>query len=168
MDNALVAGTLPALNVVDTSRPTKDESLAILTGMASHFFTFSDDQGRPANMAARDFLVVCPPAMAPGMIAAAKDSLNATGGSNELGNLGWSYTIVPEARLATAENLFMFRTDDKSSPALILQEEDLPTVEILGEGSEHWIKNNEAIGTAKASRAAGPGDFKKAIRGVLS
>ena len=79
-------------------------------------------------------------------------TLNATGGSNELGNLGWSYTIVPEARLATAENLFMFRTDDKSSPALILQEEDLPTVEILGEGSEHWIKNNEAIGTAKASR----------------
>lgn len=168
MDNALVAGTLPALDVTDALRPTKDEALNILTGMAAHFFGFKDDQGRPANQAARDFLVVCPPPMAPGFISAVKDSLQSSGGSNELGNLGWNFIIVPEARLTDVNDLVMFRTDDKSSPALILQEEDTPTVEILAEGSEHWIKNNEAIGVAKASRAAGPGDFKKAIRGTLS
>jgi len=168
MDNALVAGTMPALNVVAAARPTKDECIPILTGMAAHFFSFKDDQGRPANQAAREFLVICPPAMAPGMIAAANDNLSNSGSTNPLSNLGWQFTIVPEARLTAADTCYMFRTDDRSSPAFILQEESMPSVEILAEGSEHWIKNNEAIATAKACRAAGPGDFRKAIRGVLS
>lgn len=169
IDNALVAGTLPALGALtDPTRPSKAESLGILTGMAATFYKYKDDQGRPANQGAREFLVVCPPDMMAGLTAAAKDGLNADGGTNELTNLGWSFTIVPEARLTDPNDLFMVRTDDQSSPALILQEEDTPTVEILAEGSEHWIKNNEAMSTAKACRAAGPGDFKKAIKGTTS
>lgn len=168
MDNALVAGTLPALGVADPVRPTKAEATLILTGMAAHFFTFKDDQGRPANQGARTFMLVCPPAAGPGFIAAANDMLNAAGGTNELSNLGWTFIIIMEARLANASIIYMFRIDDRSSPALILQEEDTPTVEILAEGSEHWIKNNEAMATAKATRAVGPGDFTHTIRGTMS
>ena len=168
MDNALVAGTLPALNVTTAARPTRDESIDILSGMASHFFTFKDDQGRPANQAAGEFLMVCPPAMAPGMIAATRDLMSNSGSTNPLSNLGWKFGVAPEARLTNTAVCYLIRVDDKSAPAFILQEEDTPSVEILGEGSEHWIKNNEAIATAKASRAVGAGDFKKIIRGTLS
>ena len=169
VDNALVGGTLPALGgLTDPTRPSKTEALGILTGMASQFYEFKDDQGRPANQAAREFMLVCPPKMMPGFAAAANDGLNAQGGSNELGSLGWKFGIVPEARLTSANQVYLIRTDDKSSPSLILQEEDTPSVEILAEGSEHWVKNNEAMATAKASRAAGPGDYKKIIRGTTS
>jgi len=161
------SGTLDnniSYNASSTSALTKTEAIDVLTQGAAQFFTFKDDQGRPANQGARDFLVVGPPGHAPGCIAAINDSLNANGGTNELSNLGWRFRYVPEARLGSAAVLYMFRVDDKSSPAFILQEEDTPSVEFLGEGSEHWIKNNEAIGTAKATRAAGLGDYKKAVK----
>jgi len=168
MDNALVAGTLDALNVTVPAVPTADECVRILSGMAAHFLSFADDQGRPANASAHEFVMVCPPKMAPGMVAAAKGALRNSGSSNPNLDLEWNFTIVPEQRLSAAADCFMFRVDDKSSPAFILQEEDTPTVEILGEGSQEWIYNNRAVATAKATRAAGPGDFKKAIKATLS
>lgn len=168
IDNNLTTANLGALNVSDTTAPTKAEALAILSGMAAKFFGFKDDQGRPANQGARTFLLLVHPDIAPNFVAAARDMLTVTGGTNPLSNLGWTFLVVPEARLSSSTVLYMFRVDDRSSPAFILQEEDSPSVEILGEGSDHFVKNNETIVTAKACRAAAPGDFRKAIKGTIA
>lgn len=168
MDNDLAAGDIGALNIADTDAITKEEAFNVLTGLASYFFRYKDDQGRPANQAAKDFMVVGPPGHSAGFLAAIKDMTTGTGGTNPLSNLGWTFTYVPEARLSSTTIIYMFRVDDKGSPALILQEEDTPTVELLGEGSEHYVKNNEAIGTAKATRAAAPGMPTRVIRATFS
>lgn len=168
LDNDLAAGDIPSLNVSNTSRPTKAEAAAIMADLAAYLYTMKDDVGRPANQAARDFMVLCPPRMLPGFRNAISDDLYITGGSNELRNLGQNFTVVAEPRLAALNELYMFRTDGLSSKPLILQEAKAPTMQVIGPDSEHAAKNDEVLYITKAVRAVAPGEFRHVIRATLS
>lgn len=168
LSNDLSNSDLPALNVTTPARPTREEAGAILTQAAAHFFSFKDDKGKKANQGARSFLVVTPPAMAPGFIQAVGDQLYQQGGSNLLGSLGWMFDVVPEPLLSNSDKAYMFRTDGLSSKPYILQEEDAPRIDMLGEGSEHAKKTEEILAIGKCTRAVGPGEWQHALRLTLS
>lgn len=168
LKNLLTASEIPALNVTTAARPTKAECAIILQQLASHFFTFKDDKGKKANQGARNFLGVVPPNMYGPMQAAVADALYPQGGTNELSNLGWNFSVVPEPELSSETVLYLFRTDAPSSAAFILQEEVAPHIDVIAEGSEHTKKTNEELYIAKTTRGVGPGEWRHVLKATLS
>lgn len=168
LDNDLAAGDVAALNVSNTSRPTKAEAAAILSDLAAYMYRYTDDRGRPHNQGAKRFMLLCHPQALPGFRNAIADELYITGGSNELRNLGQEFAAVAEPRLASTSVVYLFRMDGVSSKPLILQEAKRPSLEIVGPQSEHAIKNNEVLYVSKAIRAAAPGEFRQVIKATLS
>jgi len=170
MDNALVAGTLPALNIGDPDVATKDEALSIMTGLVSQFWTFQDDQGEPWNQDAKGFQFVVPVKHWPGFFAAVRDSLRREGGTNPTINLGLDLGVAVEPRLGTTTEIHAFRTDAAGSKSLLIQEDDAlgPEVRMLGPESDHYAKENEILIIGKATRNVSPGDFRQAVRGITS
>lgn len=168
IDNALAAGDLGSLNIATAGQPTKAEAAAIMADAAFYFYTMKDDRGRPANSAARQFMLLCHPTAAPGFFQALRDERYVQGGSNELRNLGVSFEVVVEPRLASATVAYMFRTDGLGSKPLILQEEKAPSVQIVGPESEHAIKNNSILAVSKTTRAVAPGEFRHALQLTMS
>lgn len=168
LSNLLTSSDLGSLDVSDTNRPTKAEGAAILSDLAAYMYRFTDDKGRPANQGARSFMLLCHPAALPGFRNAIADELYITGGSNELRNLGQSFTAVAEPRLSSDTVVYMFRTDGPSSKPLILQEAKAPTLQIVGPQSEHAIKTNQVLYVSKAVRAAAPGEFRQVLKATMS
>jgi len=168
MDNDLASGDIPSLNVSATNRPTKAEAAAILHGLAAYMFTYKDDAGRPANQGASNFLAVVPPVALPGYRQAIRDALYVQGGSNELANLGWSFDVVAEPRLASSDVIYFFRTDGMSAKPLMPQEEKAPSIQVVGRGSGHTIKIATVLYVSKARRVAFPGEFGHVIKVTLS
>jgi hypothetical protein len=168
LDNDLASGDVASLGVTTTTRPTKAEAGAILADLAAYMYRYTDSSGRPANQAAKRFMVLCPPSMLPGFQSAIHDRLYVSGGSNALANLGQSFVAVAEPRLAATDECYMIRLDGPSSKALILQEAKSPELQVVGPQSEHAIKNNEVLFVSKACRAVAPGEFRHIIRATLS
>ena len=167
-DNLLVAGDLPGLNVATAARPTREEGSLILTQAASHFSKAQDDQGSVANQGARNFLMLCPPDMSIGYRQAIAHDLQITGGRNLTSQLGWTWDVVAEPRLAATDVCFLFRTDAPASRPVILQSEVDPFIDVIAEGSEHAKKNNSHLYTVKATRYVGPGEFRQCLKMTLS
>ena len=169
MDNDLAAGDVPALNVADASRATKAEASAILTGLSAYMFGYKDDYGRPANVMAKNFLLVCTPTQYPGFRQAIADELYVQGGSNELARLGLNFDVVAEPRLTGGDSVvYLARTDGISQKPFIHQREKEPDLQFCGPDSEHAIKNNEVVYVSKARRAAAPGEFRHIVKATLS
>lgn len=168
LSNLLTSSDLASLNVTTAAAPTKAECGRVLADLAAYFYRYKDDQGRPANQGAKRFMLLCHPAVAPGFIQAVRDEYYVQGGTNETRNLGQTFDIVPEPRLASTTVVYMFRTDGPSSKPLILQEEKAPSIQVVGPDSEHAIKNNSVLAVAKACRAVAPGEWRMAIKATLS
>lgn len=168
LSNLLTSSDLGSLNVATAGQPTKAEAAAILADMAFYFYRYKDDRGRPANQEARRFMLLCHPTAAPGFLQALRDERYVQGGSNELRNLGISFEIVVEPRLASAAVVYMFRMDGMGSKPLILQEEQAPRLQIIGPDSEHAAKNNSILAIGKSTRAAAPGEWRHAIHATMS
>jgi hypothetical protein len=167
MSNLLTAATLPALNVLTPSRPTKSECIDILTQVAAYFFEFRTDQGQKANQGTKEIMILCTPRQWPGFVAAQQE-LNANGGNNESKALGFTFKIAVESLLAGANVFYAFRTDAPSSRPMIMQEEVAPTIELIGKGSEHEKKNSSIIVIAKCTRGLGLAEFRQALHCTLS
>jgi phage major head subunit gpT-like protein len=167
-DNDLEVGTIPALQVATAARPTREEASDILIQSTAHFFTAQDDKGSVANQGARQFLLLCPPAMGPGFLQAVRHDLGVTGGTQLTSGLGWTWEVVMEPRLASSTVAYLMRTDAPSSRPFILQSEVEPYVDVIAEGSEHAKKNNSHLYTVKATRYVGPGEFRQVLKLTLS
>lgn len=127
--------------------PTVDEFIAALTKGISQFFTFKDDRGEPMNQNASRFQVQVPPTMMATALEAVAQLLGTGGKTGTLQALKGSFTVevVVNPRLSTWTTKFaIFRTDDEAKP-FILQEEDIPDVVALGEGSEYEQLNREQL-----------------------
>lgn len=164
--NLLTSADLASLNVVDPSRPDKDECGKILADGANYFFTYLDDAGRPTNQNIRKFLVLAHPTICPGFREALRAQRYTQGGSNDAQLHDWEYVLVPEPRLSAVSSFYMFRADDSAS-CLIVQEEVSPYLEYLGPGSEHEIKTGEQLWITKFTRACGEGQWRHGAKFTL-
>lgn len=109
-------------------------------------YTFKDDRGEPMNQGANRFLVMVPVSFMAAGLEAITAELIGGGNSNVLKALGnkFSIEIVPNPRLTWTTKLAVFRVDDAAKP-FILQEEDIPDVIALGEGTEYEQLNKEQL-----------------------
>lgn len=169
--NELAAAQVAALNVGTATAPTQAEAASALLGVIGYMLGFKDDQGEPIHGNARQFLVMTPvPLWGPFLAAATQNTLIGAAGAvspNPLAGSGIQLQVACNPRLSWTANFAVFRTDARTKP-FILQEEEGVTVSALAENSEEEFKNNRHLYGVKAIRNVGYGMWQHAARATLS
>lgn len=135
--------TAPA---VSTSAPTVAEFSAAVMKTIGQIYTIKDDRGEPMNQSASRFLLKVPVPFMGVALEATTALLGSGGQSNVLPALRGRFEIdvVVNPRLTWTTKFAMFRTDEAAKP-FILQEEAIPNVVALGEGSEYETLNKKQL-----------------------
>lgn len=152
----------------DTSQPTPEEFGLAIQENIDGLLGLNDDQGEPANEAARSFAVLVPHTLA----APARQVFNTTLIPNTSGTGirqsplvamdGFNIRLYTSTRLAWT-NKFAVAVDGTLDKALILQqEEDSEQEDILGAGSEWEQQNHSWRFAVRATRGAGYGSWQRA------
>jgi len=148
-------------DVTTVTLPTEAEMHdAIVKGIAQ-IMTVKDDQGEPMNEAAREFLVLVPLNFLPATLAALAGKVIA-GTTNPLA-AGEPFRIdwVANPRLTWTDKFAIFRTDGSTRP-FIFQEELPVQIQVLAEGSELEVNENQHQYGVKAIHEAGYGFWQDA------
>lgn len=154
-------------DVATTTAPTDDEMReAIVKGIAQ-ILSIKDDQGEPMNDSAREFLVMVPMNfLSSTMIALAGRTLDATANplaSGEPFRVRW----VANPRLTWTTKFAIYRADGATRP-FIFQEELPVQVQVLAEGSELEVNENQHQYGVKAIHEAGYGFWQDAALVTLT
>ncbi len=143
------------------SAPTDTEMYeAIVKGLAQ-ILSFRDDQGEPLNEGAREFLVMVPMNfLASTLVALGGQTMEGT--SNPLA-AGEPFRVrwVANPRLTWTDRFAIFRTDGTTRP-FIFQEELPVQIQVLAEGSELEINENQHQYGVKAIHEVGYGFWQDA------
>jgi phage major head subunit gpT-like protein len=148
-------------DVTTVTLPTEAEMHdAIVKGIAQ-IMTVKDDQGEPMNEAAREFLVLVPLNFLPATLAALAGKV-IQGTTNPLA-AGEPFRIdwVANPRLTWTDKFAIFRTDGSTRP-FIFQEELPVQIQVLAEGSELEVNENQHQYGVKAIHEAGYGFWQDA------
>jgi phage major head subunit gpT-like protein len=166
--NELTASEVGALNVSDTNDPTPNEMKNVIIGLVQHLLTFKDNYSEPYNGGARNFALMVPVNMWGAALTAVRaDRLDSAGGNtNAMKTQDFSVEVIPNPRLSTDTVGYFFRTDSAMKP-FILQDAVAPTMQFLGEGSDHHFMKNQYVFGVKAVRAAGYGEWAHALKFTL-
>ncbi len=148
-------------DVATPTVPTDTEMYeAIVKGIAQ-MIGFKDDTGEPMNESARDFMVMVPTSfLSSTLIALSSNNIDSTGNplaSSDPFKVDW----VANPRLTWTDKFAVFRTDGESRP-FIFQEELPVQVQILAEGSELEVNENQHQYGVKAIHEAGYGFWQDA------
>jgi len=148
-------------DVTTPTAPTGDEMREALVKGVAQLIGFRDDQGEPMNESAREFLVMVPmPFLSSTLTALSSQQINSS--SNPLAGSGpYRLEWVANPRLTWTDKLAVFRTDGESRP-FIFQEELPVQVQVLAEGSELEVNENQHQYGVKAVHAAGYGFWQDA------
>lgn len=141
--------------------PTVAELREAIVRGVGQILSFKDDQGEPMNETAREFLLMVPmPFLAATLEALAGQNMNAT--PNPLA-AGGPFTVdwVANPRLTWTNKFAIFRTDGTTRP-FIFQEELPVQMQVLAEGSELEINENQHQYGVKAIHEAGYGFWQDA------
>ncbi len=141
--------------------PTDREMYEAIVDAIGQVLAFKDDQGEPMNDTAREFLVMVPMSfLGSTLVALSGKTVQAT--SNPLAG-GAPFTVrwVANPRLTWTDKFVLFRTDGATRP-FIFQEELPVQVQVLAEGSELEINENQHQYGVKAVHAAGYGFWQDA------
>ncbi|UES51576.1 Mu-like prophage major head subunit gpT family protein [Roseibium aggregatum] len=133
--------------IAAAATPTEDEMSDSILAAIVAMYGFKDDRGEPMNQSATEFLVMVPPSLMGVALKAVKAILGTGGKSATLNTLKNDFTIsiAVNPRLSSWTTKFVvMRTDDAAKP-FILQEEDIPDVIALGEGSEYEQQHKEHL-----------------------
>lgn len=135
--SALPTGDSGTHGVVTAPSPA-EMALAIQQGV-QQLYTMKDDRGRPKNQRAKSFLVLVPTTL----WAAAQNATTLTqfaNFQNPLKGDGMQYRVVQDPRLSWTDEFAVFIADSPTKPFAIQQEEG-PSLESLGEGSDYAFFN---------------------------
>ena len=164
------SGTQSNIVDVDVATPTSPSESelydAIVRGIAQ-LLALKDDQGEPLNESAASFLVMVPMNFLPATLMALS-SKTIDMSSNPLAGGGpFKINWVANPRLTWTDRFALFRTDGDARP-FIFQEELPVQVQVLAEGSELEINENQHQYGVKAVHAAGYGFWHSACLVTLS
>jgi phage major head subunit gpT-like protein len=169
--NACTSSHVAALDVTTAAAPTQAEMASCVLGTIGYMLGYKDDQGEPIHGNARQFLVMTPTNLwGPAMAAASQSTLIGTSGAispNPLSATGFNITAVCNPRLSTTTVFYVFRTDGRTKP-FILQEEEGLSISAIAEGSEEEFKNNRHLYGVKAIRNVGYGMWQHGVQATLS
>jgi phage major head subunit gpT-like protein len=141
--------------------PTDTEMYEAVIKAIAQVLAFKDDQGEPLNESAREFLIVVPmPMLSPTLVALAGKTLDATTNPLAAGE-PFRVTWVANPRLTWTDKFALFRTDGTTRP-FIFQEELPVQVQVLAEGSELEVNENQHQYGVKAIHEAGYGYWQDA------
>lgn len=160
--NLLTNSEVATLDVGTATSPTPEEAAEALMDVIAYMQSYLDYEGYPLQEDARNFMVLCKPAMSSKFRTAIKAN-NLSGGENSpvaVANAdGFTITLAASARLTTAAAAFaVFRTDGVGERALIVQEEQPVELMIFDESSDHYKTTGEFGGIAEWSGGAGIGE----------
>jgi phage major head subunit gpT-like protein len=141
--------------------PTDEEMYEAIVKGIGQIMAFKDDQGEPLNEAARDFLVMVPMGfLSATLIALASETVQAS--SNPLvSGEAFRVTWVANPRLTWTDRFAIFRSDGSTRP-FIFQEELPVQIQVLAEGSELEVNENQHQYGVKAIHEAGYGYWQDA------
>lgn len=143
--------------------PTNAEmETAILTGIET-IIGLKDDEGEPHNEFAQSFVVMVPVALWKQASAALRNDFIAAGTSNSIKASGFNIRLVMNPRLTSNVFIYIFR-EDSDVRALVWQDEVLPVMQSLTQGSEYEILNDRMLFVAKRSGNGGYGRFDQTCR----
>lgn len=168
--NLLTATEVTALDISDADVPTPDEMAKAIMGVIVYMLKYKDDQGEPMNSNAKGFLVLCPPTdiLSAAIEAISSKMLNTGSGSRDnILQSVFNVDVACDARSSETTVFHVFRTDGRMSP-IIRQEEIVPEVGILGQGSDYWVEKKRGLFSLYARRAAGYGYWQYASHCTLS
>jgi len=150
-----------AYDATTPSSPSDSEMYGAIVKGIAQIMGFRDDQGEPLNEAAREFLVMVPlPFLPATLVALSSQQVNAS--SNPLVAAGpFSVSWVANPRLSWTDRFAIFRTDGETRP-FIFQEELPVQVQVLAEGSELEVNENQHQYGVKAIHEAGYGFWQDA------
>ncbi len=159
-DSGTQSNSISAGATTPTTPTDREMYEAIVKGIAQ-IMAVTDDQGEPMNEAARQFLVMVPmPFLSSTLVALSGKVVDATTNplaSGEPFNVTW----VANPRLAWTTKFALFRTDGSTRP-FIFQEELPVQVQVLAEGSELEVNENQHQYGVKAIHEAGYGFWQDA------
>jgi len=149
---------------VDITAPTTPSDKELFDGIVrgiAQIAGFKDDQAEPMNEGAREFLVMVPMTfLSQTLTALSSAEINAS--SNPLLSNGpFRVNWVANPRLTWTDKFAIFRTDSTTRP-FIFQEELPVQMQVLAEGSELEINENQHQYGVKAVQAAGYGFWQDA------
>lgn len=148
-------------NATTPTAPNDDEMYAAIVKGLAQMLSFKDDHGEPVNEGAQSFLVMVPMSFLPAtLIALAGRMIESS--SNPLVEGGpFQVRWVANPRLTWNDKFAIFRTDGSTRP-FIFQEELPVQVQVLAEGSELEVNENQHQYGVKAVHAAGYGFWQDA------
>ena len=136
-----------SIAIADKDKPTGDEMADSIMEAIMAMYGFKDDRGEPMNQSASEFLVLVPPKYLKAAKLAVKAILGTGGKSATLPTLAddFTITVTVNPRLSTWTDTFVVLRTDEAAKPFILQEEDIPDVIALGQGSEYEQLNKEQL-----------------------
>jgi phage major head subunit gpT-like protein len=156
-------------NATTPTAPTDVEMYEAIVAAVAQIVGFRDDHSEPMNESAREFLVMVPMSfLSSTLIALSSQRANAA--SNPLAQGGggpFRVDWVANPRLTWTDRFAIFRTDGESRP-FIFQEELPVQVQMLAEGSELEINENQHQYGVKAIHEAGYGFWQDACLVTLT
>lgn len=154
-------------NSASTTAPTSAEMSDAIMLSIQQLYGFKDDTGEPTNQNEREFVIMVPTTFwSAAITAVSKDRLSANA-DNPLLNIGLNLTVIQNPRLTWTTKFATFAVGGASKP-MIIQEEQAPTVEVLGEGSDWAFHNASHLFSLIKSGNVGYGRFDKAVLTTLT
>jgi hypothetical protein len=168
--NLVTKTTVASLAVTVAANPTSTEAMKAILGVISHLLTFKDDQGKPMNSNAREFLVMTSPVLWQWLVPATVNATVNQGDTNTIFSLkadGFNISVVANPLLTYTVDFDVYRTDAPLKPFAIQEEVPLE-FDVLGEDSEHFRLNNSIMGKAYTRKNVGFARWEYAVHATLS
>ncbi len=166
--NLLTNTQVPALNVGTATTPTVAEAIKAIIGVIAYMLGYKDDQAKPMNSRAKNFLVMTSVTLWPYLVhAILGEDANGSNVIKELKKQGFNVNVEANPLLTYTTQFVVFRTDAPAK-ALIRQEEEKLSVGAKAEGSEYEFDNDAHQYGIKAIRNVGYGYWQYAAHATLS
>ncbi|MBF0270324.1 MAG: Mu-like prophage major head subunit gpT family protein [Alphaproteobacteria bacterium] len=158
-------------NVGTTTAPTAAEMEAAILNAMQALLGFKDDQGKPMNANAKEFLVMVPAPFFAASAAATKNPVIVDGSAsrtNLITNLnGFQVRLEVNPRLTWTTKFAVF-TNYGRTRAFIRQEEEPITMAAIAEGSELEFTDDKHLYGIKSLRNVGYGMWQKGCLTTLT
>jgi phage major head subunit gpT-like protein len=156
-----------SVDVGTPTAPTPTEMYTAVVAGLTQVLKLVDDQGEPMNEAAREFLVVVPMPLLPSTLVALSSTTVSDFDNPLQRSEPFRVSWVANPRLTWTDKFALFRTDGESRP-FIFQEELPVQVQVLAEGSELEVNENQHQYGVKAVHEAGYGFWQDACLVTLT
>ena len=166
--NLLTNSEVATLDVGTATTPTVAEAIKAILGVIAYMLGYKDDQGKPMNSSARNFLVMTSVTLWPYLVhAILGEDANGSNVLRELKKQGFNVNVAFNPLLTYTTQFTVYRTDAPAKPFIRQEEEEL-TVGGKAEGSEYEFDNNAHQYGIKAIRNVGYGYWQYAAHATLS